>query len=142
VIPPADTARLHAIERWTLGLGAAGNVVAFLGFGRELGLAVSIGAALMALNAVMMRRVGEKIWRIMRADAEAEKLGIGRAVVLFNLKMAVVLLAVYLVVRQLHVHPIGLVIGLSVYPLAAVAVALTFVPPEQADVPAEDPHHG
>jgi hypothetical protein len=55
--------------------------------------------------------------------------------------MLAVLVAVYLVVRELHVNPIGLVIGLSVYPLAAVAVALTFVPPAETGTVAED-HHG
>jgi hypothetical protein len=130
---PADAERLHAIERWTLALGAALTLGTFLCFGRELGLAVSIGAGLMALNAIAMRRVGERIWRLMQHDAQTQgskKPSAARAVVLFNLKMAALLAAVYFVVRQLHVHPIGLVIGLSVYPLAAVAVALTYVRPE------------
>jgi hypothetical protein len=133
----ADTGRLHAIERWTVGLGAVLTLGAFLCFGREMGLAVSIGAGMMALNAIAMRRVGEKIWRVMRSDTAAGKGSTTRAVVLFNLKMAAVLAAVYFVVRHLHVQPVGLVVGLSAYPLAAVAVALTYVPP----TPVED-HHG
>jgi hypothetical protein len=137
----SETARLHAIERWTLGLGAVATLTAFLCFGREAGLAVSIGAGMMALNAIAMRRVGERIWRIMQADAGGKRPSAARAVVLFNLKMAAVLAAVYFVVRQLHVQPIGLVIGLSVYPLAAVAVALTWTPPSDgADAPVEDPN--
>ena len=57
--------------------------------------------------------------------------------ILFNLKMAAVFGAVYVAVRVLHAHPIGLVVGLSVYPLAAVGATLTYVPA----VPLED-HHG
>jgi len=141
-----DARKLHAIERWTLGLGAVVTIATFLCFGRELGLAVSIGAGLMALNAIAMRRVGEKIWTLMKSDAGADnqasasrsRPSVVRAVVLFNLKMLAVLVAVYLIVRELHVNPIGLVIGLSVYPLAAVAVALTWTPP--ASTPTEDQH--
>jgi hypothetical protein len=134
-----DGQKLHAIERWTLGLGAAATLVAFLSFGREVGLAVSLGAGLMGLNAVAMRRVGDKIWTIMRSDAATNKPSALRAVVLFNLKMAAVLVALYLIVQKLHVHPVGFVVGLSVYPVAAVAVALTWTPPA-SPTSIEDPH--
>ena len=141
-----DGARLHGIERWTLGIGAVVTIGAFICAGREVGLAVSTGAGLMALNAIAMRRVGEKIFRIMQADAGGNRPSALRAVILFNLKMAAVFGAVYIAVRVLHAHPIGLVIGLSVYPLAAVASTLTYVaPPEPtlrpATTPSED-HHG
>jgi len=137
--------RLHAVERWTLGLGAVASLASFLMAGRELGLAVSLGAGLMALNAIAMRRVGEKIWQSVHPDAVRAGSGAspGRAIILFNLKMGGLIAAVYLVVKYLHVHPIGLLVGLSVYPLAAVAVALTYVAPAvpPAPTPVED-HHG
>ena len=132
--------RLPAVERWTLGLGAVASLTSLLFASRELGLAVSIGAGLMILNAIALRRVGEKIWSAVHVDTAGGKSRPGRAIILFNLKMAGLIAAVYLVVTQLHVNPIGLLIGLSVYPLAAVAVALTYVPPA-ASGPVED-HHG
>lgn len=127
--------RLHAVERWTLGLGAAFALVAFVFFGVQTGLSVSLGAALMILNAFAMRRVGEKIFAAFRADSNARP---ARAIVLFNLKMGVLLFGVYCIVKYLHVAPIALLVGLSIYPLAAVAVALTYVPPPKLS--AEDPH--
>ena len=121
--------KLQAVEQWTLGLGAAAALVAFLVVGREMGLAVSIGAALMGLNAIAMRRVGERIFAAFQRDVQAGTARPLRAIILFNLKMGALIAAVYLVVTYLHVHPVGLIVGLSVYPLAAVAVALTHSPP-------------
>jgi hypothetical protein len=122
------TRRLHAVERWTLGLGAALSLASFLTLGRDFGLGVSIGAGLMILNALAMRVLGEKIWSALRVDTEGGKARPLRAIVLINLKMLALVAAVYIVVTMLHVHAIGLLVGLSVYPLAAVAVALTHVP--------------
>jgi hypothetical protein len=127
---------MHAVERWTLGLGAIFSLVAFLCFGLHIGLSVSLGAGIMILNSFAMRRVGEKIFAAFRAESGARPL---RAVVLFNLKMGALLFAVYCAVKFLHVEPIALLVGLSIFPLAAVAVALTVEPQSTASV--ED-HHG
>ena len=134
---PVKESRLHAVERWTLGLGAALSLGAFLFMGRETGLSVSLGAGLMILNAFAMRRVGEKIFAAFRADTTAKPL---RAIITFNLKMVGLIAAVYCVVKYLHVNPIAFLVGLSVYPLAAVGVALTYIPP--ATDPVEDHQNG
>ncbi len=135
-VPVTTETRLHAVERWTLLLGAMFALGAFVFFGVHVGLSVSLGAGVMILNAFAMRRVGEKIFAAFRADTRARPL---RAIILFNLKMGVLLVGVYMIVKHLHCNPIALLVGLSIYPLAAVAVALTYVPP--AEVPVED-HHG
>ncbi|MEO6952132.1 MAG: ATP synthase subunit I [Polyangia bacterium] len=129
-----DEPRLHSLERWTLGIGAVLSLVAFC-FGRQAGLSVSIGAALVSLNAFAMRRVGERLWAAYRGAGSNVR--VMRPLLLFNLKMVGLVAAVYLVVTYLHVNGIGLVVGLSAFPLAAVAVALTWVAP-LGDAPSED----
>ena len=129
-----EETRLHLLERWTLGVGAVLSLVAFC-FGRHAGLSVSIGAALVSLNAFAMRRVGERLWAAYRSAGSNVR--VMRPLVLFNLKLVGLVAAVYLVITYLHVSGIGLVVGLSAFPLAAVAVALTWVAPA-AGAPAED----
>lgn len=130
----APETRLHLLERWTLGLGAVLSLVAFC-FGRHAGLSVAIGAALVSLNTFAMRRIGERLWAAYRSAGSNVR--VMRPLLLFNLKMVGLIAAVYLVVTYLHVSGIGLVVGLSAFPLAAVAVALTWVAPV-GHAPSED----
>ena len=131
----ARLAKLQAIERWTLGLGAALSLVSFA-FGRRTGLSVSIGAALMAFNAMAIRRVGE---RLFRAVTSQERVSPARAVLLFNVKLLGLVVAIYLALAELHVEPIAFMVGLSVYPIAVCAFALTYVPPATPEA-IEDPN--
>ena len=137
--------RLLSVERWTIGLGAACSLASFVFLARDLSLGVSIGAALMTLNAIAMRRLGERVWATLSADTASGRSRPARTIILFNLKMIGLIAAIYLVVKELHVNPIGLLIGLSAYPLATVAVALTYVPPavdvdSTSPAPLEDPN--
>ena len=127
--------KLQAVERWTLGLGAAFALGSFA-FGRQTGLSVSIGAALMILNAIAIRRVGERIFRAATAQARMSPM---RAVLLFNAKLVGLVAAIWLVVTYLHVSPLPFLVGLSVYPLAIVAFALTHVAPAESSDPHPDP---
>jgi ATP synthase I chain len=134
-----DRERIRSIERWTMILGAVLTIAAFSFVGREFGLAVSIGAGIMILNTFATRFVSDKLWQSMRPDATAGRGNAVRAVALFNMKMAGVLLAIYLVIHYLHVHAVGLVVGLSVYPLGAVMSTL-LDPPRENVAPLEDQH--
>ncbi len=63
----------------------------------------------------------------------------GAAVLLFNVKMAILIGIVYVAFRYLHVDPIAFVIGISIFPLAIVIVAVRHTlsppsaPPEKTD---------
>jgi len=127
--------KLQAVERWTLGLGAVFALASFA-FGRQTGLSVSIGAALMMLNAIAIRRVGE---RLFRAVTTQERVSPARAVLLFNGKVIGLVAAIWLVVTYLHVSPLPFLVGLTVYPLAIVAFAITHVPPTESADPHPDP---
>jgi hypothetical protein len=48
----------------------------------------------------------------------------GAAILLFNLKMGVLLALVWAAVRYLHVDPIAFIVGISVFPVAIVVVAI------------------
>jgi hypothetical protein len=143
----SDRDRLRGIQRWTLLLGAVLTLSAFLLGGSQWGFSVSMGAAIMILNTFATRLVGDKLWQGLRSVAPANGSQTMRVVILFNLKMAAVIVAVYLVVRYLHVHAVGLVLGLSIYPLGAVLSTLLDPdgsmlsgPPNGNGSPAEDQH--
>ena len=64
--------RLHAIERWTLGLSAVAALATFMLAGRELGLAVSLGAGLMSLNAIAMPETASRMVERALGECEAQ----------------------------------------------------------------------
>jgi hypothetical protein len=107
---------LHAVEKWTMVLSAAVILCALLFLGRRAAFGVSLGAGLMALNAWALRRIGQRVLRTFKRP--------GAAVLLFNLKMALLLLLVYAVVRYLHVDAVAFIVGVSVLPAAIVIVAV------------------
>lgn len=110
-----DTKHLVSIEKWTLALSAAAVAFALFAIGGKMALGVTLGAALMCLNAWALRLLGE------RAKGFAKP---GAAVLLFNVKMAVLIGLCFLVVHYLPVNPVGFLFGLSVFPLAIVATAI------------------
>jgi hypothetical protein len=70
----------------------------------------------MVLNAWVVRRLGE---RIMGGDKRP-----GLVIALFNVKMLLLMLVVALVLRYLPLHPVGFLVGISVFPAAIMAVAV------------------
>jgi hypothetical protein len=112
-----DIKHLIAVEKWTCGLAAAMVLVAMLLLGRRAAFGVSLGAGLMALNAYALRRIGQRVIRTFKRP--------GRAILLLNVKMAVLLALVYVVVRYLPVDPIAFIVGISVFPVAIVIAALS-----------------
>ncbi len=111
-----ETKHLIAIERWTLILAAVVVAAGLLVLGRHAAFGVTMGAGLMALNAVVLRRIGARAFRTFKRP--------GAAILLFNLKMAALLALVYVILRYLHVDPIAFIVGISVFPVAIVIVAI------------------
>jgi hypothetical protein len=111
---------LITVEKWTCALAAAVILVAILALGRRAAFGVTLGAGLMVLNAYALRRIGQRVIRTFKRP--------GRALLLLNVKMAVLLAVVYLVVRYLPVDPIAFLVGISIFPVAIVIAALTHVP--------------
>src|SRR4030095_4462517 len=111
-----ETKHLIAVERWTLALAAIVVGVGLIFLGRHAAFGVTLGAGLMVLNAVVLRRIGARAFRTFKRP--------GAAILLFNLKMAVLLALVFVILRFLHVDPVAFVVGISVFPVAIMIVAL------------------
>lgn len=109
---------LQAVERWTLALGAAVIVAAFVAAPRRVAFAATVGAALMAGNAWAIRKLAE---RLARSAAENRPAAV---VLLFNLKMLVLAALVYVAVKLLGLDAIGFLVGVSIFPVAIVVAAL------------------
>lgn len=110
---------LQVIERWTLILAALVIVVSALFTSRSTATAVAAGAGLMALNAWAIRRLTARAFRGASTGSRP-----GLAVLLFNLKMAVVIAAVFVAVKVLGLDAVGFIIGVSVFPVALVIGAV------------------
>jgi hypothetical protein len=106
---------LAAIERWTLTLAVVVIGAASLTLARRTALSASIGAGLMALNAYALRKIGDRVNPSDRPRA---------GLLLFNVKMAALLGVVFVCIRYLHIDPVAFLIGVSVFPVAIVIVAL------------------
>jgi ATP synthase I chain len=111
-----DTKHLIAVEKWTLALAAVVVAAAILVLGRRAAFGASLGAGLMALNAWALRRIGQRAFKSFKKP--------GAAVLLFNLKMGLLIALVYAAIRWLAVDPIAFVVGISIFPVAIVIVAI------------------
>jgi hypothetical protein len=139
---PHGDNQMSSLERWTLGLAAVVIGVSILALPRQTTLGVSIGAGLMCLNAWALRRIG------LRAVRTAHKPGL--SLLLFLVKMTLLLGVLYVVLRYLPVDAIGFVIGVSVFPVAALISALRSGLDAAGEVdgdsapsaPSGDPEHG
>jgi hypothetical protein len=127
-----ETKHLVSVEKWTLILAAAAIGVAVLLLGRRAAFGVSVGAALMALNAYTLRRIGQRAFKTFKKP--------GSAILLFNLKMGVLIALVWAILHYLHVDPIAFLVGISVFPLAIVVVAIRHAFAPGADAPNGESH--
>ena len=107
---------IQSVEKMTLLLAAVAIAFSILVLGRQTAFAVSIGAGLMALNAYALRRIGQRAFKTFKKP--------GLAVLLFNLKMGVLLALIWAIIRYLHVDPIAFLVGISIFPVAIVIVAI------------------
>ena len=111
-----DGKQLGLVERWTLVLAAIVIAAATITMSRRVALGVSVGAAIMCLNAYAMRRLGQRVLKTISRP--------GFAILLFNAKMGLLIAVVYLALRFLPVDAIGFLVGVSVFPVAIVAAAI------------------
>jgi ATP synthase I chain len=111
-----DEKHLIAVEKVTLALAAVVIGAALIALSRHAAFGVTLGAGLMVLNALALRRIGVRAFRTFKRP--------GAAILLFNAKMAVLIGVVYLVIRYVHVDPVAFVIGISIFPVAIVIVAI------------------
>ncbi len=111
-----ENKHLIALERWTLLLAALVVGTSILVLSRRAAFAASLGAGLMALNAYALKRIGQRGFKGFRKPSGA--------IVLFNIKMAILIALVFAAIRWLHVDPLAFVIGISIFPVAIVAVAI------------------
>ena len=111
-----DTKHLVSVEKWTLAFAAAIVAFAMLVLSRKTAFGVTVGAAVMVLNAWALRKIGNRSFKTFKKPSSV--------VLLFNLKMGLLIALIYVVLRFLPVDPIGFVIGISILPAAIVAVAI------------------
>jgi hypothetical protein len=97
---------------------------------RAMAFAVTVGAGLMVGNALALRRIGA---RVLASSSP------GFAILLLNLKMFVLIALIYVGVHLLHLDAIGLIIGVSVFPVAIVAAALRIGAAESSTESTESP---
>src|SRR5437867_4231560 len=106
---------LVALERWTLAFAALVVGFALLALGGRTALGVTVGAALMSLNAWSLRKIGARAFksagepsgarRGASDEAVPRRMPVvgkpGLAVLLFNLKMFVLVALVFVILRYL-----------------------------------------
>ena len=112
-----DNRQLGTVERWTLALAGVAIALAWALASRRFSLGVTVGAVIMILNAVALRRIGARV-----LATAANKPGI--AILWFNVKMILLIGVVYVCVRYLPIDPIGFLVGISVFPVGVVVAAL------------------
>lgn len=124
--PPASLGKaaphLAAIERWALVMGAALCGTTLFWGSPKVQLGACVGAVLSLLNARSLRFFGARLGR----PGVASSSSVALLVTLFQLKLAVLAVLLYLALKLLPIHPLALVLGLSVLPLAIVARGIQY----------------
>jgi hypothetical protein len=82
---------------------------------RPVAFGATLGAGLMVVNALAMRRIGQRVLSASRP---------GAAVILLNLKLLALIALVYVCITVLHLSTLGFLLGISVFPAAIVIAAL------------------
>jgi hypothetical protein len=108
-----EAKQLVAVEKWTLAFAAFVVAFALLTLRGRMAFGVSVGAALVSLNAWSIQKLGQ-----------ASKQGLKARLVLASLKTMAMLGLVFVLLYFLRIDPIGFIIGISVFPAAIVAVAI------------------
>ena len=108
---------LIAIEKWTCLLSAVFLAGGMLLLGRHAAFSIALGAAMMTGNAVMLRRIAQKLGTVLQQKPSL-------TVFLFNIKLGVLGVLSFIALKYLGAEPIPFIIGISVMPLAIMIVAL------------------
>ena len=109
---------LLIVERWTLILAAIAIAAATVLAPRATTFALTVGAAMMCLNAYAIRRLAQRLWK------RAEENRPGALVLLFNVKMIALIGMVVVAIHVFKLDAIGFLLGVSVFPVAIVVAAL------------------
>lgn len=115
-----EITHLVAVERWTLVLGALLLGVGLLFLPSRTQLSLGLGVGLMIVNAWIIRRLSARLLPVWSGGRGS----VGLLMILFNAKLVLLALALYLCVRYLPVEPVPLCIGLSILPLAILLRAI------------------
>lgn len=142
---PTSTGHLAAVARWTQLFAAlvSGGAIFLAGPRGQLGSVV--GALLMVGNAALMSLVGR---RLLARFAQMNENGGGRGgllvllLVLFNVKLLILAVLIYLCIRLLPIDPLAFLIGLSTLPAAILARAIQYGLSAQPTGPAEEGSRG
>jgi hypothetical protein len=126
---------LMAVERMTCLLAAALLLGAILFLPRHYSFSLAVGAGLMVLNAWVMRRVAQKAGPVL-----AQKPGL--TLVLFNFKLLILAVLIFIAVGYLHVAPVPFVIGITILPVAILIVALRHQLTPTNETPHDEETHG
>jgi hypothetical protein len=108
---------LIAVERMTSLLAAVLLLGAIVLLPRHSSFSLGVGAALMVLNAWVMRRTAAAVGPVLSKKP-------GLILVLFNFKLLILAVLIFIALRYLNVAPVPFIIGVSVLPVAIVIVAL------------------
>jgi hypothetical protein len=108
---------LIAIEKWTCLLALVALGAGMLLLGRHAAFSIAIGAGMMTLNAVAIRRVAQKLGTVLQKKPSM-------TVLLFNFKLVILIALVFVALRYFGVEPIPFIVGISVLPLAIMIVAV------------------
>lgn len=122
---------LIAVEKWTCLLSALLLAGGMLLFGQRSAFSVAVGAGLMTLNAVVIRRVAQRLGAVLQKQPSL-------TVLLFNLKLGVLAVLIFLAFRYLHVEPIPFMVGISVMPLAIMITAVQHATAKPSDGQSEE----
>lgn len=108
---------LIAIEKWTCLLSAVLLLGGMVLLGRHAAFSIALGAGMMTANAVMLRRVAQKLGTVLQQKPSL-------TVFLFNIKLGVLGVLSFIALKYLGVDPIAFIVGISVMPLSIMIVAL------------------
>jgi len=108
---------LIAVEKWTALLALIVLVAGIVLLDRHAALSISLGAGLMAGNAWAIRHIAERFGLALKARP-------GVAMILFNIKMALLIGICWVLIRYVHVDPLTFTVGISVLPVAIVIVGV------------------
>lgn len=119
---------LIAVEKWTSLIVAALLLASLVLLSRHDMFSLAVGGALAVGNAWVIRRVAENAGPALSGKP-------GLLVALFNIKLGILAVLIFVSLRYLHVAPVPFLVGISVLPVAILVVALRrqLTPPSDVD---------
>lgn len=100
--------QIERIERLSLILVAAATLVSLVFWTASITLGTLVGGGLAALNFIALRRLVQAIVQGSQPRKQA------MMVILLALKLGVLAASLFLIIRYLPVHPLALVVGISI----------------------------